>query len=423
MKIDLEELVHAGILNQPTAEAIHQYYLFKKGDEQSSRLTYIISIAGVVLVSLGLILIIGYNWDQIPKLIKLIVAFIPLFIGYALGVYTLLKRPNENLWNEISAVAILFGIGIAMALISQIYNIESQLSDFLKWWLILSIPLIYIFKAGFCSLLIWGGITWFLTATTGKINLPHTLWSLLFIVSGSIPYFLEIRKPKLQLAWSWHHWLIPFVLIIFTFSLAPYSCNRMRVIHFLGLFFIFNWFRNLDILKEKLWVQAYYVYAFIGVWVLAFVYSFKGFWSSVDHGFGDCFNGSGLVISLTFMGLFLLALIDSFRKKSLQFSDLLDFKWMIFILILLTVLGSEALNLSRLAANILILTGSGLTIYRGIKEEKLGKLNLGLVILAIWIICRFFETDISFVWRGVIFIALGILCFYLNSSLLKRKKS
>jgi uncharacterized membrane protein len=141
MNLDLDELIKAEIIDVSLADKIRDYYAKRKNPNASSRLIQIVSLIGVSLIGLGLILIIGYNWDQIPKVWRIIISFIPLISAQGIGTYTLLQYKSK-VWKEFSALAILFGIGIAMALITQIYFLDVNLVEFLKLWILLSGPLI-----------------------------------------------------------------------------------------------------------------------------------------------------------------------------------------------------------------------------------------------------------------------------------------
>ena len=49
-------------------------------------------------------------------------------------------------------------------------------------------------------------------------------------------------------------------------------------------------------------------------------------------------------------------------------------------------------------------------------------LNFGLLIIITVIICRFFDTNMSFVLRGILFVLVGIGFFIANYLMLKRQK-
>ena len=50
----------------------------------------------------------------------------------------------------------------------------------------------------------------------------------------------------------------------------------------------------------------------------------------------------------------------------------------------------------------------------GAKRNKYSILNYGLLIITALITCRFFDTDISFIVRGLLFMAIGAAFFGAN---------
>jgi hypothetical protein len=54
--------------------------------------------------------------------------------------------------------------------------------------------------------------------------------------------------------------------------------------------------------------------------------------------------------------------------------------------------------------------------------NQLWKMNYGLLILSILIGCRFFDTDISFVIRGLLFVAIGAGFFIMNIYMVRKRK-
>jgi hypothetical protein len=49
--------------------------------------------------------------------------------------------------------------------------------------------------------------------------------------------------------------------------------------------------------------------------------------------------------------------------------------------------------------------------------------NVGLLTIIVLIVTRFFDINISFLWRGLVFMALGIGFFLTNYLLIKRAKA
>jgi hypothetical protein len=57
----------------------------------------------------------------------------------------------------------------------------------------------------------------------------------------------------------------------------------------------------------------------------------------------------------------------------------------------------------------------------GINKNSYGILNYGLLLITVLIICRFFDTNLDFVFRGILFIAVGAGFFFTNYLLLKKQ--
>lgn len=76
-----------------------------------------------------------------------------------------------------------------------------------------------------------------------------------------------------------------------------------------------------------------------------------------------------------------------------------------------------------IGSNLAILLIGIKTILRGIKQNHLGVVNFGLIIISTLILTRFFDTNISFLLRGLIFIGIGIGFFVTNYQLLKKRKA
>ena len=72
--------------------------------------------------------------------------------------------------------------------------------------------------------------------------------------------------------------------------------------------------------------------------------------------------------------------------------------------------------------NLLVFAIGILTIRAGSKQNHLGILNYGLLIIAALIVCRFFDTDLSFVIRGLLFISVGVGFFFANYRMIRKRQ-
>jgi hypothetical protein len=76
---------------------------------------------------------------------------------------------------------------------------------------------------------------------------------------------------------------------------------------------------------------------------------------------------------------------------------------------------------AAIIANGIVLAIGVLEIKRGNQLNNLRILNFGLLIITILITCRFFDTDFSFIVRGILFISLGLGFFLTNYVMLKKR--
>jgi hypothetical protein len=73
--------------------------------------------------------------------------------------------------------------------------------------------------------------------------------------------------------------------------------------------------------------------------------------------------------------------------------------------------------------NIWLLALGILTLTEGVRIHALGRANLGLLALASLIVARFFDTELSFLARGLVFVAFGLGCLALNVWLMRRPRA
>ena len=60
-------------------------------------------------------------------------------------------------------------------------------------------------------------------------------------------------------------------------------------------------------------------------------------------------------------------------------------------------------------------------VWKGVKETRFGVLNMGMLMLAALILLRFFDSNYSFIVRGLVFILLGVSFLAVNVIMARRK--
>lgn len=413
----LPELVEAGIISEETAQQIEQFYAGQK-PENTNRLFVIFGILGAVLAGLGLILIIAHNWDQMPKTVKTFFAFLPLILGQVLAGYALLKRSDEKAWTEATSAFLFFAVGACISLISQIYNIPGKTADFILSWMILALPIVYVMKSSLVSLFYIIGISAY-TIEMGYWNYrseaPHIYW-LLF--SAIIPhYYWLYRKAPGSNFMTFHNWILPLSLIV---ALGTFTERYAEVmfVGYAGLFGILYQVGQLNFLKtQKRRSNGFLVLGSLGMIILLLIPSFNTYWSGMPY-IGDALNTREFYLSILFV-LFASALLFYNYKRVKP--GIMDYSFLIFTLIFF--IASFYTPIGMILVNILLILIGITYIRKGGAEENLGILNYGLLIIIVLVTCRFFDSYFSFVIRGLLFLAAGIVFFVVNYQFIQKTKT
>lgn len=428
MNIDIAELLKAEIITSDTAVKIEEYYRERRGTS-TNWLFAVFGILGSILVGLGTILIIAHNWDEIPRLSKTVLAFIPLIIGQVACGYTLMKRERSVAWREGASAFLLLSVGATISLVSQTYHIEGNLSSFVLTWMLLSIPIIYVMRSSTASLLYLIGVTYYICEVNywsrpslelDSFWMQLSYWGLLSVV---IPHYLSLfRRDGVSNSLIFHNWLIP-LSVTAVLGVVSRADEDLMLIAYSSLYGLLYLIGDLNVFRvQKLRSNGYKVIGSVGTTILLMVLSFDEFWESLR---GESYQFSEIVRTpeviaatvITVAALLFLYL----RQRGRSITEIKPIS-LIFILFILTfIVGLYSPNATVLI-NLYILSIGVITIRNGAKRNHLGVLNYGLIIVTILIICRFFDTDLSFIIRGLLFILVGVGFFLTNYWMLKRRR-
>lgn len=420
----LPELVNAAIISEETADTIRDFYQNKE-ETSSNRLIIVFGVLGAILTGLGIILIIAHNWDALSRTTKTLFSFLPLVMGQALCAFALVKKQKQVAWRESTAIFLFFAVGASIALISQVYNIPGNLSSFLLTWMLLCFPLIYMMRSSVTSLLYLMGITYYACETgywTYPSSTPYLYWVLLLL---AIPHYYGLWKHQPESNFSiWHHWLVPLSVIITLGTLAE-SAEEFMFIAYLsllgGLYLIG---KADDFNTQKLMHNGYRILGTGGMLAMLLFLSFDEFWNQL---YEEKLSLNGAINATEFFVALLLSmgattlLYWMHKNKSWKDIELMEVVFLLFILTFLVGLFTPILPVVMM--NLLVLLLGITTIRQGAKIHHLGVLNYGLLIITALIICRFFDVNLSFVVRGILFVLVGVGFFVANYQMLQKKKA
>src|SRR5688572_21877311 len=281
LRKEITELINAGIITPETAQRINEYYDAKSGPPQN-KLVIVFGIFGALLISLGIILILAHNWDELNRTAKTVISFLPLLAGQALCAYTLIKRNNSTAWREASSAFLMIAVGTCLSLISQIYNISGTISSFMLTWMLLTLPIVYIMRSSMASLMYIAGITYYASDVGYWNRTPaevYNYWALLLLI---LPHFYFLYRHKRESNFFvFHNWFIPLSVIIALGTIAN-DAPELMVIAYMSLFGLLYLIGNIPQMREqKVRNNGYLVLGSLGTVILLLILSFDFFWQEL----------------------------------------------------------------------------------------------------------------------------------------------
>ncbi|PRY54516.1 putative membrane protein [Arcticibacter pallidicorallinus] len=417
---ELKRLLQANIITEDTAERIREYY---RDNKRQSRFTLsaVFAIFASVFVSMGIILIIAHNWDELPKLLKIVFAFVPLLTAQSLCLYTLIRNRDSIAWKEGSATFLFFSLGACMALISQIYHIPGDLAEFVFTWMIFCLPAIYIMNSSVLSILYLAGITWY-AAETGywSSTSGSALWYWLLLILAIPHYYLLLHKHPESNFTIYHNWVVPLSVTAVLGTLSA-SFPELMYVAYMSLFGVFYLGGQSSFFSSsKRRNNGYLILGALGTVSLLLSLSFEWFWKKLP---AKDFDLSSLLISQEFLFALVLscvALLFLYQSNRLKIQRIKPLDGIFLVFIVVFMIGAYSM-ISMILINIILLLIGMMTIWEGVRSDHLGILNYGVLIIAALTLCRFFDTDLSFVIRGMLFIVVGAAIFILNTWMLKKR--
>lgn len=431
----LPELVASGAISSENAAAIDRHY-----GSVETRSTFgfiVLATVGTALVGAGIILLIAHNWDDLSRAARTVIAFIPLLIALGLVGFVLTQRNESRPWCESAAIFNFAAVATSISLISQTYQIQGSFADFVRVWLLLCLPVIYLLRASVgAAVYLTGTIVWLFSREFGafirSVN-PGFYWFLILLI---VPYLLfrvfENRGSREIGALS----IVLTISLVFGLGFtADFAKSDLGGVAFAGLmtliylcgmkFFPQN--------GERLHIVA--LLGGIGIGVIAIILSFESSWHMTREFFwGPRTVGGNMSFALLFLFPILALCLAAFGflRRNFQFSLAAAALPIVTAIIWgvanlcppghsesvyrtnCTFAAAALMNAYALWLGIDILT-------RGIRSNSFARANFGLVLIAALAISRFFDSELSFVTRGLGFILVGGGFLVANIILFKKR--
>ncbi len=392
-------------------------------DEKQTPLGPIIrALFGAALLLGGLILLLAHNWEGLGRFTKVCISVSPLLFTISLGAGILYRKMLNVALGESIALANSLSVALAISLIAQTYQISGDFPKFILTWALLTLP---------AAILLKGGAAWILYQILAVIwawNIsPQTL---------ALPGYLCLALASLVVM-NRHLWG----------QSRPRTCNGLIVPFFLAATIALGaTFRAVSgggwsLIAYPAWfgiallasdhsrfgiVTPLRTFPALGLSCLLLILSFDNTWEhlSLIGGYNQPEWATGAAIAwlaVLLAGLVILS-VQNWRKR-----DLCSWLWVGAAGVgalgaLLRHLGLSPMELMILV-NLYAAVVAIETMRRGIQTSDTLRTNFGWLLFSALVIARFFDTDLSYLLRGIVFIALGLGFLGINAWLKRRQPS
>ncbi|MEI6437238.1 MAG: DUF2157 domain-containing protein [Candidatus Omnitrophota bacterium] len=420
---ELPALVGKGVLTQASSDSLRAHYGEVKAVDRRSFVVILCAIIGSLLIGLGIILLFAHNWEQFSRPTRAGLSLLPLVMAQALALWVVFKKPDSLALKESSATFLSLMVGSSLALIGQTYNIPNDTPAFILTWMLLILPLAYLMEASIPAVMYVFGIS----AWAGQFWRDPS-WSILFwpLLALVVPHFIWSLK---QEKYAIRSTILAFVMAIGICSGVGFTRCRgwegswvviysslATVFYFLGSWEFHGISTN--------WQRPFARVGAFGVFVMMFLFTFDSPWHSLSFHDVTTLKPSAWVVvpdvvlaGLLFTGSLLMT------YPYIQRRDWVRVQWGALPLFALFgyTFGGSSEGLVMLIFNLYVLFISIYRIMAGIKANDLGITNTGMFMLSALVLARFFDSNLDFIFKGLVFIAVGI-GFLLTNIMVMRKK-
>ncbi|HKK77502.1 MAG TPA: DUF2157 domain-containing protein [Saprospiraceae bacterium] len=416
----LDNWIEEGLVSEEQAHAIRKRY--STDGSGSLNLSYLLlgSLA-TLLVGSGIVLIFAYQWEKLSDLAQGSLSTLPTLMGLAFFIYVYISRRKELVWRESASAFLMLMIAASMALWGQTFGVLAAAEQFWLVWVLISLPLLFIMNSTLAALLFALGL---IGGTLESTDGYAAYFALLFL--GFMAHFMINLRSNAQvtrinlLAWT--------LVIVFTVVWIANMQSLSGVLNFLGytaclaLLYILG---HSKILSKHRQIYPWQLYAILNSFFLLIFFSVDSDLEAVQVTMiQEAIREAApeLTIWVIVMAAWLfLGFRHLWHNAS---ASLLDYFFMVFPILFFAHLQLHGLSSELwvvISGSLIGLMGGAVYLKKGIEEESLFFINVGMLIILIILSIRFFNTDWSNLWKGIIFVLLGLIFLGLNVYLARKE--
>ena len=428
LKRELPKWVETGLVAPDKAPLILDQVA---AGSQRHSLAAMFGILGAILLGVGVITFFAANWQEMPKILKLVVLFGAMWAAFiASGI----ARGREHGWLAESMLllgVILFGANIM--LIAQIYHIEAHYPDGVMTWALGGLLTAWllrspaVFVAALLIAVLWSGME--------SIDFSKLHWPFLVVLAGFV--WLGVREGWVRFA----HLLMAALLFWSAFAYAHFVSDYRTagIVYLTQTFFLVYLGLFIAGLHLELsgrfadWAETMRHYAAVAGLVALWALTFPDMLRAKSYIGGQWVlrpvaDNDWLIVSFAMLAVVALLGIWHYRR-TLELGMREDWhRWGQGILLL--VLACLAVNVfvpgsygsqMAIAFNAVFFAAALWLVYAGAHLDSRQLVNLGFLFFALGVLSRYFDIFWKLLDRSFFFMAGGLLLIAV-AAILDRKR-
>jgi len=431
---EISAWVADGTVDAETGRRLRERYPATGEADARKALLTVFAVIGVSLVLLGVIVIMAFNWDELPRLGRVAIAFAPLALSYGLAVFAFLRRGDRPAWREAACVAAILGFAACAGILSQIYHIRGEAEDLILLSVVLALPFVYALRSNAGTLVYLVALTaW---TSLSQIHDGNSLlyWPLFAAIAPRL--VLSLRKNRYSSTSAYLGWVVSLCLFVGLGVSLEKALPGLWIVAYALLFACLRLTGSLAFDDAPTnGANPYGSTGFLGTYILGFMLTYSWPWSSIGwaHYRGAVSGvqqGAALVDYLIAGGLLsCMGVLVTLLMRKRKFAPLAEAAFAAIAVIcylLASAMPEEdflALLLIHLFFNAALLGAGVFHILRGYASGRLGIVNLGTLILCVLICLRFVFVEgflENMIVRGIVFMCLGAGFLAVNLALSRK---
>lgn len=410
LRDEAESWVEKEIITREQADKILAEYPTQPILPQAFSWTF--NVLGGMLLAVGLLLVLAYNWDALGRGVRL-TGILTVLLASQAATFVTMRTERLSRFREAASLVQSVAVGAALLLTAQTYDLGAEPAWLFGAWMVLILPI----------------------AVLAETVLPVFAYALLFFV-----WLLQAY----DVWYIWLSWLLLVPLVPFQRRFEADDTRGCRVLAWLMVFgfagaFVacfHSWFGDyaVQILAifffclsamgvrldrtDEFWNKPLFSLGLSGALFCMYLLTFYNMWH----------RSTEVIFTPSLFLLLGVIAIGSFfvwqHSEAAKRDGLLRFSSMIVPVVGITsVLWTVGLPdwAAVIAVNIYLFIIGFCLLVRGLRAKLISIFNIGMLLVASLIIARFFDVEADLLVRGILYGILGILLLGGNYLIMKKK--